>query len=137
MTDISRLVLTRKPYQSINIGGMVTVTVEEIRGRTVRIAVQAPRGIAVHRQEIYERILGAGPDNDGTAGVCVPAGPVTGPDRPPTGSWAPGPRLRRAAVALAREAAAATLEDGPSAGALEEGGAAPGLHPGGGWGEPL
>ena len=44
MTDITRLVLTRKTYQSINIGGMVTVTVEEIRGKTVRISVELRRG---------------------------------------------------------------------------------------------
>ena len=55
MTDISRLVLTRKVYQSIHIGDLITVTVEEVRGRTVRLSVEAPRGIAVHRREIYER----------------------------------------------------------------------------------
>jgi carbon storage regulator len=94
MADISRLVLTRKVFQSINIGGMATVTVEEIRGKAVRIAVEAPRGIAVHRQEIYERIHGAGPDDDGAAGVCVPAGPVTGPYRPPARAAARRPRVR-------------------------------------------
>jgi carbon storage regulator len=82
MSDITRLVLSRKLFQSINIGGLITVTVEEIRGRTVRISVQAPRGIAVHRQEIYERIVGGGPDEDGDAGDRVPAGPATGPYRP-------------------------------------------------------
>ncbi len=108
MTDITRLVLTRKAYQSINIAGMVTVTVEEIRGKTVRISVEAPRGIAVHRQEIFERIHGGGPDDDGGAGVCVPAGPVSGPDRPPDRSGVP-----------------------------VGGGATPRLHPGDGWQEPL
>jgi carbon storage regulator len=83
MSDITRLVLSRKVYQSINIGGLITVTVEEIRGgKTVRISVQAPRGIAVHRQEIYERIIGGGPDEDGDAGDSVPAGPGSGPYRP-------------------------------------------------------
>jgi carbon storage regulator len=82
MTDTTRLVLTRKTYQSINIGGLVTVTVEEIRGKTVRIVVEAPRGIAVHRQEIYERILSGGGDDRGT-GACVLAGPLPGPGGPP------------------------------------------------------
>jgi carbon storage regulator len=90
MSEITRLVLTRKVYQSIKIGGLITVTVEEVRGKTVRIAVQAPRGIAVHRQEIYERIVGADPDEDGDPGRCVPAGPVTSPDRPASRSLASG-----------------------------------------------
>ncbi len=83
MSDITRLVLSRKVQQSINIGGLITVTVEEIRGgKTVRVSVQAPRGIAVHRQEIYERIMGEGPDEDREAGDGVPAGPVSGPCQP-------------------------------------------------------
>ncbi len=102
MSDITRLVLSRKVFQSINIGGLITVTVEEIRGRTTRISVQAPRGIAVHRQEIYERIAGGGPDEDGDAGDRVPAGPGRGPDRPATRARAAGEPARctlRAAVA--------------------------------------
>jgi carbon storage regulator len=82
MSDITRLVLSRKVFQSINIGGLITVTVEEVRGRTVRISVQAPRGIAVHRQEIYERIVGGGGDEDGDAGDRAPAGSGGGPYRP-------------------------------------------------------
>jgi carbon storage regulator len=82
MSDITRLVLSRKVLESINIGGLITVTVEEIRGRTVRIAVQAPRGIAVHRQEIYERIVGGGQEESGDAGDRVPAGSGSGPRRP-------------------------------------------------------
>jgi len=101
MSDITRLVLSRKVLESINIGGLITVTVEEVRGRTVRIAVQAPRGIAVHRQEIYERIMGGGQDEGGDAGDRVPAGSGSGPYRP--AAWAltveeAAPGRRRAAV---------------------------------------
>jgi carbon storage regulator len=123
MSDITRLVLTRKVYQSIKIGGLISVTVEEVRGKTVRIAVQAPRGIAVHRQEIYERIVGADPDEDGGAGRCVPAGPVTGPDRPASRSLASGVLAARAVVATAVGAA----EDRPAVGLPPGGGGDDGL----------
>jgi carbon storage regulator len=128
MSDMTRLVLTRKTYQSINIGGLVTVTVEEVRGKTVRISVQAPRGIAVHRQEIYEKILDAEPDGDGTAGRAVPAGPVTGPYRP-------APRaFGEATTRKLRAAVAAALEARPTAG-VEADRPTRGLPPGGGAGE--
>jgi carbon storage regulator len=50
------LVLTRRPGQSIMIGNDITVTVLEIRNDQVRIGVDAPRSIQVHREEIYEQI---------------------------------------------------------------------------------
>jgi carbon storage regulator len=50
------LVLTRRPGQSIIIGNDVTVTVLEIRNEQVRIGVDAPRSVQVHREEIYEQI---------------------------------------------------------------------------------
>lgn len=50
------LVLTRKPNQSIMIGDDVEVTVLEVRGEQVRIGVNAPKHIPVHRREIYEEI---------------------------------------------------------------------------------
>jgi carbon storage regulator len=130
MSDMTRLVLTRKIYQSINIGGLVTVTVEEVHGKTVRISVQAPRGIAVHRQEIYEKILDAEPDGDGIAGRAVPAGPVTGPDRSATRPRAFGEATTR----KLRAAVAAALEARPTA-EVEADRPARGLPPGGGAGE--
>jgi Global regulator protein family len=85
------------------------VTVEEIRGgKTVRISVQAPRGIAVHRQEIYERIMGGDPEEDGAVGDGVPAGAGSGPYRPASRARAVAesePLLAWAAVAV-RPAAA-------------------------------
>lgn len=80
MTDISRLVLTRKVYQSIHIGDLITVTVEEIRGRTVRLSVEAPRGIAVHRREIYERISAGAVDRDDARGGAEGGRLVSGPE---------------------------------------------------------
>ncbi len=50
------LVLTRKVHQSIIIGDEVEVVVLEVRGEQVRLGINAPRNIAVHRQEIYEQI---------------------------------------------------------------------------------
>ncbi len=50
------LILTRKPNQSIMIGDDVEVTVLEVRGEQVRIGVNAPKHVPVHRREIYEEI---------------------------------------------------------------------------------
>ena len=50
------LVLTRRTNETLMIGGEVTVTVLGIKGNQVRIGVNAPREVAVHRKEIYERI---------------------------------------------------------------------------------
>jgi len=50
------LVLTRKPNQSIVIGDDIELTVIEVRGDQVRIGIEAPRSISVHRKEIYEQI---------------------------------------------------------------------------------
>lgn len=50
------LVLTRKVHQSIIIGDEIEVVVLEVRGEQVRLGINAPRTVAVHRQEIYEQI---------------------------------------------------------------------------------
>ena len=50
------LVLSRKAKQSIRIGELVTITVLEVRGNRVQLAIEAPRELPVHRQEIFERI---------------------------------------------------------------------------------
>lgn len=52
------LVLTRKKNETIVIGGAIKVTVVEIRGDKVRLGIEAPREIGVHRQETYEQIHG-------------------------------------------------------------------------------
>ncbi len=51
------LVLTRKVGESITIGDEIKVYVMEIKGRQVRLGIQAPRDMVVHREEVYQRIL--------------------------------------------------------------------------------
>jgi carbon storage regulator len=50
------LILTRGVDETLMIGDEVTVTVLGVRGNSVRIGINAPRAVAVHREEIYERI---------------------------------------------------------------------------------
>lgn len=51
------LVLTRKAGESIVIGNEVVITVLEVRGGQIRLGVDAPRSLAVHRAEIYQRVM--------------------------------------------------------------------------------
>jgi carbon storage regulator len=53
---LAMLVLTRKKEQSVHIGTEIEVTVLEIRGDRVKLGFRCPPEVAVHRQEIFERI---------------------------------------------------------------------------------
>lgn len=50
------LVLTRRVGERIRIGDQIVVTVMEIKGRQVRLGVEAPQEFSVHRQEVYDKI---------------------------------------------------------------------------------
>ena len=50
------LVLTRRGGESVRIGDDVTVTILEHSARQVRIGIDAPKGVRVHREEVYQRI---------------------------------------------------------------------------------
>jgi carbon storage regulator len=61
------LILTRRVGEAVVIGEEVTVTVLGVKGNQVRIGVNAPKTVSVHREEIFDRIKneekGAGPAN--------------------------------------------------------------------------
>lgn len=50
------LILTRKVGESLLIGDNVSITVLSVRGNQVKIGVDAPKDVSVHREEIYRRI---------------------------------------------------------------------------------
>ena len=50
------LILTRRVGETLMIGDEVTVTVLGVKGNQVRVGVNAPKSVSVHREEIYERI---------------------------------------------------------------------------------
>jgi carbon storage regulator len=65
------LILTRRVGETVMIGDEVTVTVLGVKGNQVRIGVNAPKTVAVHREEIFERIKreqeGGGTETGGTS----------------------------------------------------------------------
>jgi carbon storage regulator len=52
------LILTRRVGETLMIGDDVSVTVLGVKGNQVRIGINAPKDVAVHREEIYQRIKG-------------------------------------------------------------------------------
>jgi carbon storage regulator len=75
------LILTRRVGETVMIGEDITVTVLGVKGNQVRIGVNAPRNVAVHREEIFERIkreeAGEGAtheDDSGSASMLGAAG---------------------------------------------------------------
>ena len=51
------LILTRKVGESVLIGDDISISVLSVRGNQVKLGVQAPKEVSVHREEIYQRIL--------------------------------------------------------------------------------
>jgi carbon storage regulator len=50
------LILTRKEGESVRLGDDIVITVVSVKGGAVRLGIAAPRDLAVHREEIYERV---------------------------------------------------------------------------------
>ncbi len=65
------LILTRRVGETLMIGDSVTVTVLGVKGNQVRVGITAPKDVAVHREEIYERIQ-RGEDGDAGAKAGPP-----------------------------------------------------------------
>ena len=68
------LVLTRRPNQSIMIGGDIVITVLEVRGDQVRLGIKAPRDVDVHRDEVWAELQQANraaalPSREAVAGL--------------------------------------------------------------------
>lgn len=56
LTNKSMLVLTRRAGETIMIGDEVTITVLEVKKNLIKVGVNAPKNVSVHREEIYQRI---------------------------------------------------------------------------------
>ena len=54
------LILTRRIGETLMVGDDVTITVLGVKGNQVRIGINAPKDLAVHREEIYERVKAEG-----------------------------------------------------------------------------
>lgn len=60
------LILTRRTGETLMIGDDVTVTILGVKGNQVRVGINAPKDVAVHREEIYERIKREQQGDDGS-----------------------------------------------------------------------
>jgi carbon storage regulator len=63
------LILTRRVGETLMVGDDITVTVLGVKGNQVRIGVNAPKNVAVHREEIFERIKHEQNNKNGTSGT--------------------------------------------------------------------
>lgn len=71
------LILARQPGESLMIGDNITVTILEINGNQVKIGIDAPKNVDVHREEIYERIQrGTTPQLTGVSGTDMRTGSI-------------------------------------------------------------
>ncbi|WP_437229341.1 carbon storage regulator CsrA [Planctomicrobium sp. SH661] len=70
------LVLSRKKNESIVIDERIVITVIEIRGDKVRLGIEAPRDVAIHRNEVYEALQRLNAANQSTTPVPASDQPV-------------------------------------------------------------
>lgn len=66
------LVLSRKKNESIIINDDITITVVEIRGDKVRLGIEAPKTVTVHRQEVYDAIQNQDKRDNSNAPAAMP-----------------------------------------------------------------
>lgn len=71
------LVLSRRIYECVRIGDDITITVVQFKGDKVRLGIEAPRDVSVHRGEVYDAIQRSGVDNTRRPGAERPAGHQT------------------------------------------------------------
>jgi len=62
------LILTRRVGETLMIGDSITVTILGVKGNQVRVGVNAPKDVAVHREEIYQRIRVEHQEPEGDSG---------------------------------------------------------------------
>ncbi|MEZ5544809.1 MAG: carbon storage regulator CsrA [Lysobacteraceae bacterium] len=58
------LILTRRVGETLMIGEQITVTVLGVKGNQVRVGINAPKDVSVHREEIFSRLLGDGAEGE-------------------------------------------------------------------------
>jgi carbon storage regulator len=79
------LILTRRVGEAVMIGNDVTITVLGVKGNQVRIGINAPKDVAVHREEIFERIKREHQDESATATSAH--GPASNGNGNGSGGW--------------------------------------------------
>lgn len=65
------LILTRRVGESLMIGDEISVTILGVKGNQVRVGINAPKTVAVHREEIYQRIKRDDDGEDGHAAHVI------------------------------------------------------------------
>jgi len=77
------LILTRRISESVIIGDDVKITVLGVKGSQVRIGIEAPKSVSVHREEIYERIQRERGDSEsGSQDESIPTAETEDPEIP-------------------------------------------------------
>lgn len=90
------LILSRRPGESVNVGDEVAVTVLGVKGSQVRLGFTAPSNVAIHREEIYERVQAERLDKLNPLKTAPPDGTMT--TRAHEGIWqdySPGVQIKK------------------------------------------